>query len=131
MNRRLVFVLMLLSIFWLELFNLSVTEFALSHWLGTGSRWVFVIAIFFCGIDLWSIVPQFTTSTSWFYQPVWVKRVMWVWLVLALLNAAIIYWAIVIASHDLFISAVTAALFFVCRGIVVGIIAVHGEAVFV
>ena len=88
-----------------ELFNFSTTEYALGTFFGARDAlglgtWASVLAIAFCGIDFAGLSRLFTPATEWRREPKEVWLLTGAWLLGALMNAAMTWWAVASALSD-------------------------------
>lgn len=88
-----------------ELFNFSTTEYALETFFGARDAlglgtWASVLAIAFCGIDFAGLSRLFTPATEWRREPREVWLLTGAWLLGALMNAAMTWWAVASALSD-------------------------------
>ncbi len=141
-------VMIILALFFFEVFNFSTTEFALSDLLGdlsfAGIRWATILAIAFCGIDFAGIARIFTPEEG-ADEPAEVWYLFGAWLLAATMNAMLTWWGVSIAilKHETLGNAVieratllkvvpifVATLVWLSRVLLIGSFSVAGERLF-
>lgn len=97
---RLIFTIALLAtIFTLELFNFSTTQFALNNLLGEinvmGLPWATILAVAFCAIDFTGLTRLFSaTESNRLSLETW--YLLGAWFLTATLNAIMTWWAVTV-----------------------------------
>lgn len=98
LKRRLIFTIALLAtIFALELFNFSTTQFALNNLLGQinvmGLPWATILAVAFCAVDFAGLTRLFSpTESNRLSLETW--YLLGAWFLTATLNAIMTWWAV-------------------------------------
>ncbi len=91
--------LILVALFFFELFNYSTTDFALHDLLGDlaffSIKWSTILAIAFCGIDFAGIARLFTHGKDGDSAETW--YLMGAWLLAASMNAMLTWWGVSVA----------------------------------
>jgi len=91
--------LILIALFFFELFNYSTTDFALHDLLGElaffGIKWSTILAIAFCGIDFAGIARLFTPHENGDSSETW--YLLSAWLLAASMNAMLTWWGVSVA----------------------------------
>ncbi len=92
-------ILIVMALFFFELFNYSTTDFALHDLLGDlkflGLRWSTILALAFCGIDFAGIARLFTTNDEG--EPTETWYLLGAWLLAASMNAMLTWWGVSVA----------------------------------
>src|SRR3989344_4151297 len=136
-------VVVIAAILAFEVFNYSVTEYALRDLLGnlslSGLSWATILAIAFCGIDFAGIARLFILESGG-NEPNGIWYLFGAWLLAATLNAAIIWWGISIAliaknpelSKDILtiVPLFVAVFTWLIRVIIIGIVSIAGDRLF-
>ncbi len=90
--------LILIALFFFEIFNYSTTDFALHDLLGDlaffGIKWSTILAIAFCGIDFAGIARLFTRHEE---EPTETWYLLGAWLLAASMNAMLTWWGVSVA----------------------------------
>ncbi len=90
--------LILVALFFFEVFNYSTTDFALHDLLGDlaflGIKWSTILAIAFCGIDFAGIARLFTQHEE---APTETWYLLGAWLLAASMNAMLTWWGVSVA----------------------------------
>ncbi|NPA30535.1 MAG: hypothetical protein GXO37_00870, partial [Chloroflexi bacterium] len=90
--------LILIALFFFEIFNYSTTDFALHDLLGDlaffGIKWSTILAIAFCGIDFAGIARLFNRHDE---QPTETWYLLGAWLLAASMNAMLTWWGVSVA----------------------------------
>ncbi len=90
--------LILVALFFFEVFNYSTTDFALHDLLGDlaflGIKWSTILAIAFCGIDFAGIARLFAHHEE---EPTETWYLLGAWLLAASMNAMLTWWGVSVA----------------------------------
>lgn len=140
--------LLLVALFFFEMFNYSTTDFALRDLLGDlrflGLRWATILAIAFCGIDFAGIARLFTPQQGQ-DEPAEVWYLFGAWMLAATMNALLTWWGVSVAvlSHQALGNAIlsretllkvvpvfVALLVWLIRVLLIGTFSLAGERLF-
>ena len=118
-----------------EIFNFSITHFALLDILGNiafaGIRWATILAVAFCGIDFAGIARIFTPETGR-DEPAEIWYLFAAWLIAAALNAILTWWGVSVAMITMgttipLIPVFVAGMIFLIRVLIIGTFSLAGE----
>jgi len=99
------FLILVAALIAFELFNFSTTEYALGTCFGGHdalglASWATVLAVAFCGIDFAGLSRLFTPESDFRREPREVWLLTGAWLLGALMNAAMTWWAVATALSE-------------------------------